>query len=118
MVPLCSRPVAVALLRTLAAAFLAASWWYLQHSSCVGDLKSGTGNVAESLSLENRALYIHLAGIVSVSVAVLLNSIGRVKRFWLRAMVLLAASPAVAAVTFLVLAIFSNRNAWVCANVL
>lgn len=113
-----SRPVTVALLSALAAFLLVASWWYLQQSSCAGDLKSGTGNVAEALSLENRAFYIHLAGVVFVSVAVLLHSFRRVKRFWLRAVVLLAVSPAVAAVTFLALALSSNHSAWVCANVL
>mgnify|MGYP003336808878 FL=1 len=118
MVSARSRSVTVAVPCALAAVLLVASWWYLQQSYCVGDLKSGTGNVAEALSVENRAFYIHLAGVVLLSVAFLVHSFGRVKHFWLRAVVLLVASPALSCLTFLALALFSNRSAWVCANAL
>lgn len=80
MVSVRSR-LSAAVLSTLAALFLAASWEYLQLSWCVGDLKSGTGDVAAALALENRAFHICLAGTLLVSSAALLHSFGRAKRW-------------------------------------
>lgn len=118
MVSVRSRLSAAVLLSVLAALFLAASWEYLQLSWCVGDLKSGTGDVPAALALENRAFHICLAGTLLVSSAALLHSFGRARRFWSRAEVLVAASPALGWVAFLALALFSRRSTWACGYVL
>ena len=119
MVSVRSRLSAAVLLSALAALFLAASWEYLQLSWCVGDLKSGTRDVPAALALENRAFHICLAGPLLVSSAALQHSFGRARRFWSRAVVLVAASPALGWVAFLALALFPGAvpgPVGMCAN--
>jgi uncharacterized membrane protein len=117
MVSIRLRPLALVLFPVIGAVLITSAWWYRQQSICAGDLKSGTGNIAQALSLERKAFYVHVMGVSALSAAILVHYFGRVTWFWLRTGILLAASPIVASVTFFALALFSGHWAWVCANV-
>jgi hypothetical protein len=105
------RRASVPSLALVAALLVVGSWWYLQRSACVGDLKQGVGDVQTAFELEGRALAVHLLGIMTIAVAASTH----LRPLWFRGIAVLAALPC-AYVSFLALGLFGGHAAWVCAR--
>lgn len=95
------RRVLIVILGVLWVVLNICSWWYFQESICVGDLKTGTGDIKRALTLEDIAYYFNLAGVIDGCTALMVIYYGKLAQFWLRSVLLLALSPIIASINFL-----------------
>jgi hypothetical protein len=98
---------------SLGVLLLSISWWHIQQSHCVADLKSGLGDIESGLSFENTAVAFHLSSILFFFLALFIHIQNQFKLWWVRAVFLAVLLPVIASMSFLAVS-FSGHASWVC----
>jgi len=83
----------------------------------MGDLKSGVGEIQQSLAFESNSFIANLAAVIFLVTMGLLLFRKHIGQAWLYVVLFIISVPVFASISGLALAFFATRSPWVCAHV-